>query len=124
MSMRFLSTALAGIAAVLCTTPTFALEPAIAAPSPALASAPRPAMSGARPLASTMLAAQRGGLQVVNDMKLKGAVAGNQAINAVSGSNWIGDGAFSGSTGMPMVIQNSGHNVLIQNATIVNVQVQ
>jgi hypothetical protein len=38
--------------------------------------------------------------------------------------NVISDGAFSGSVGLPMVIQNSGNNVLIQNATIVNVQLK
>ena len=41
-----------------------------------------------------------------------------------TGSNVIADGAFSGASGLPMVIQNSGNNVLIQSATIVNVQLQ
>jgi len=57
-------------------------------------------------------------------MKLNGIVSDNQAYNLVTGGNSISDGAFAGTSGMPTVIQNSGNNVLIQNATIVNVQVQ
>lgn len=70
------------------------------------------------------LEARRGGAEVVNDMKLNGIVSDNQAYNLVTGGNSISEGAFAGASGMPMVIQNSGNNVLIQNATIVNVQVQ
>lgn len=76
------------------------------------------------PMALSALAATRGGTEVFSDMKLKGVVADNQAINLATGSNVIADGAFSGASGLPMVIQNSGNNVLIQSATIVNVQLQ
>ena len=72
----------------------------------------------------TALGSARGGTDVFNDMKLKGVVADNQAANLSTGGNVIADGAFSGASGLPMVIQNSGNNVLIQNATIVNVQLQ
>lgn len=37
-----------------------------------------------------------------------------------SGSNVISSGSFSGSQGLSSVIQNSGNNVIIQSATIVN----
>jgi hypothetical protein len=70
------------------------------------------------------LDARRGGTEVVNDMKLNGVVSDNQAYNLVTGSNSITEGAFAGASGLPTVIQNSGNNVLIQNATIVNVQLQ
>ncbi len=70
------------------------------------------------------LDARRGGTKVVNDMKLNGVVSDNQAYNLVTGSNSITEGAFAGASGLPTVIQNSGNNVLIQNATIVNVQLQ
>jgi len=70
------------------------------------------------------LEARRGGTVVVNDMKLDGVVSDNQAYNLVTGGNSISGGAFADSSGMPTVIQNSGNNVLIQNATIVNVQMQ
>ncbi|WP_147321390.1 hypothetical protein [Rhodoferax lacus] len=67
----------------------------------------------------------RGGFDLVkNDMQLSSAVAGNSAVNVVTGNNTIGDGAFANAGGLPMVIQNSGSNVSIQNATIVNVQLK
>jgi hypothetical protein len=92
--------------------------------------APAPRVQVASPLGTmkavdeATLARKRGGTDVFNDMKLKGVVANNQAINLATGSNMISDGAFSGAAGLPMVIQNSGNNVLIQSATIVNVQVK
>jgi len=70
------------------------------------------------------LATKRGGAEVVNDMLLKGTVADTRASNLTTGNNVIADGAFTGTVGLPMVIQNSGNGVLIQNATIVNVQVK
>jgi hypothetical protein len=57
-------------------------------------------------------------------MQLTGTVTNNAATNVVTGSNYITDGAFTNSAGFPTVIQNSGSNVLIQNATIVNLQMQ
>ena len=51
-----------------------------------------------------------------------GSVAGNSAVNVVSGDNRIGEGAFANASGLPMIIQNSGSNVLIQNGTSINVQ--
>ena len=75
------------------------------------------------PLGNSRLDAYRGGFELVqNDMQLSGTVAGNTAINVPTGSNFIGQGAFANANGLPMVIQNSGSNVLIQNATIFNVQ--
>ena len=65
-----------------------------------------------------------GAADVYNDMQLKGVVADNQAINVTTGHNAITDGSFANASGVPMVVQNSGNNVLIQNATIVNVQVK
>lgn len=71
------------------------------------------------------LTSYRGGFDLVkNDMQLTGTVANNAATNVVTGSNYITDGAFTNSAGFPTVIQNSGSNVLIQNATIVNLQMQ
>jgi hypothetical protein len=67
----------------------------------------------------------RGGTETPwSDMRLSGTVGGNTAVNVVTGANQITDGAFSNASGLPMVIQNSGSNVLIQNATIVNVQIR
>ncbi|NRR29695.1 hypothetical protein HSX11_05810 [Oxalobacteraceae bacterium] len=67
----------------------------------------------------------RGGSDTVwNDMKLNGAVSNNSAVNVATGSNIITNGSFANASGLPMAIQNSGANVLIQNATIINVQLQ
>ena len=55
---------------------------------------------------------------------LGGTVGNNTAINTVSGSNIIDGGSFANSQGLPVVIQNSGSNVLIQNATVINLRLQ
>lgn len=91
--------------------------------TPPEAQSPVP-FSGQPMLDDQALEARRGGTEVVSDMKLNGVVSDNAAYNLVTGGNSISGGAFAGSSGMPMVIQNSGNNVLIQSATIVNVQVQ
>ena len=57
-----------------------------------------------------------------NNANLGGVVSGNSAVNVVTGTNTIDAGAFANMSGIPVVIQNSGANVLIQNATIVNLQ--
>ena len=69
------------------------------------------------------LAQQRGGheSQVFNDMQVNGKVVDNAAINNVTGHNTI-NSAFTGANGLPIVVQNSGNNVLIQNATIINLE--
>ena len=79
---------------------------------------------GSKPMSTDALASRRGGDGVFNENQLKGLVADNRASNLTTGTNVISDGAFSGSVGLPMIIQNSGNNVLIQNATIVNVQLK
>lgn len=66
---------------------------------------------------------QRGGTDTVNnDMRLDGSVANNNAVNVVTGNNVIDAGSFANMSGIPVVIQNTGANVLIQNATIINLQ--
>jgi hypothetical protein len=79
---------------------------------------------GSKPMPAAALATKRGGDRVFNDAQLKGVVSDNQVTNASTGMNVISDGAFAGSAGLSTVIQNSGNNVLIQNATIVNVQLK
>jgi hypothetical protein len=65
---------------------------------------------------------QRGGTDTYNTMRLDGSVAGNTAVNVFTGANSIDTGAFANMSGIPVVIQNSGANVLIQSATIINLQ--
>ena len=77
-----------------------------------------------KPVATDALARHRGGTGVVHsDMRLAGTTAGNTAIHVATGSNAISAGAFSNMSGLPVVIQNSGANVLIQNAVILNLQI-
>jgi hypothetical protein len=71
------------------------------------------------------LAGKRAGTDTVtSDMQLNGAVSGNTAVNVFTGANSISTGSFSNASGLPVAIQNSGANVLIQNATIINIQMQ
>lgn len=87
--------------------------------------APAEPLAWGKPLQTEQLEGYRGGFdRVKNDTQLNGTVADNSALNVWSGFNSIADGAFSNASGLPMVIQNSGSNVLIQNATVVNVQLQ
>lgn len=86
--------------------------------------APRANPLGLKALNGSALSTNRGGSYVLNESRLKGVVADNVAVDVVTGGNFIADGALSGSSGMPTVIQNSGNNVLIQNSTTVNVQVK
>jgi hypothetical protein len=59
---------------------------------------------------------------VLNDTKLNGDVANNSATNVNTGSNTIDSGSFANMSGIPVVIQNTGANVLIQSATVINLQ--
>mgnify|MGYP001157860469 FL=1 len=71
------------------------------------------------------LDSQRGGQDLhISEMDLKGVVGENVATNLTTGGNFIGEGAFGNAAGIPLVVQNSGNNVLIQNAVIVNVKVE
>lgn len=79
---------------------------------------------GIKPVEAKALDIRRGGADVVNEMMLKGVVAENRASNLTTGSNAITEGSFAGVVGIPVVVQNSGNGVLIQNATIINLQVK
>lgn len=99
-----------------------------AMPQPKAAASP-PAPMGTvlagfgKPVGTDALADIRGGAEVVvNDMRLAGVVADNTANRVITGSNAISDGAFANASGLPTVIQNTGANTLIQNATILNVR--
>jgi hypothetical protein len=101
-----------------------AAAPTAPAESTATVVPARPLVFGVKPVDLKVLARKRGGADVINDMQLKGVVADNRAINVTTGNNFITDGAFANASGVPLIVQNTGNNVLIQNATIVNVQVK
>lgn len=77
------------------------------------------------PVGHARLDTQRGGQDMIlNDQKLKATVSNNSASNLNTGNNLITDGALAGANGVPMVIQNSGNNVSIQNTTILNLNLK
>ena len=71
------------------------------------------------------LGTQRGGQdQFLNDMKLNAQLYNNKAVSNMTGGNFVTQDAFAGTKGFATVIQNSGNNVIIQNATILNLRMQ
>jgi hypothetical protein len=127
-------TGLAALAVLAVASTALAQEPAVdSAPGETASagstvqlpsSAAGPSLLRGKALDDDVLAENRGGAQL-SDMKLEGVVAENNAVAiGATGTNVISQGAFANSTGVPMVVQNSGNNVLIQNATIVNVEVK
>ena len=85
--------------------------------------APNDTTAFSRPVGTQVLDASRGGTPLVrNDMDLAGTVADNTARNVRTGDNTIDSGSFANMTGIPVVIQNTGANVLIQNAVILHLQ--
>lgn len=76
------------------------------------------------PVSSATLDEQRGGdeTEIHNNIRVTGEVTDNTATNVVTGANNIQGGSFDNASGVLSVVQNTGANVLIQSATIVNVQ--
>ncbi len=110
-----------GAAAQDTTAPVDAPPLAVAMPVPDV---PVAAISElGHPVAMGRLSTMRGGdaSQTENLIDVDGSVDGNTAHHITSGSNSIADGAFSNASGINTVIQNTGSNVLIQNAMIVTV---
>jgi len=113
-----------------------ATAPAAAPAAPAAATAANASGATAQPrdplaaavIDDSQLNSARGGAESVNaNVTLNtntssGNVTGNVATNLTTGSNNLSDSAFSNSAGVPIVIQNTGNNVLIQNSTILNLQ--
>lgn len=110
----------------LTTAPVLAAPDNASPPGPILSSLPLSSLDSpfdtAVPDAS--LDEYRGGHIETNTNNLDGQLYNNQAFDNVTGSNFVTDGAFAGNSGLSTVVQNSGNNVLIQNATILNLRVQ
>jgi len=70
------------------------------------------------------LSDMRGGAEQVvdNDILVNGRVEDAIADDVLTGSNSVTAGSFANASGISTVIQNTGANVLIQNAMIVNVK--
>lgn len=85
--------------------------------------------SWGKPVAAAQLETQRGGTDlgpqlIINRNDLKAKLYDNVAVDNVTGNNSITGNAFAGASGMPIVMQNSGNNVIMQNATILNLTVK
>ena len=82
--------------------------------------------SWGKPIPAAQLDTQRGGtdlgpqLIITNRNDLKAKLYDNVAVDNVTGNNAINGNAFAGASGLPIVIQNSGNNVIIQSGTILN----
>ncbi len=81
-------------------------------------------MFGSPAMADEQLDQLRGRQTVFNSNDVDGQLYNNEAVSNVTGSNYVTDGSFAGMSGFSTVIQNSGNNVLIQNATVLNLQFQ
>lgn len=104
-------------------TPTFA-TPEIETPTQWTTVKPREVNLLAAPVGVARLEGFRGGDSSKSSNSLiviDGKVEDNIADDVLGGPNTITSGAFDSANGINTVIQNSGSNVLIQNATIVNV---
>lgn len=81
------------------------------------------ALAGMGPsISADSLDQYRGGTAITSEAVSNGLLQDATATNIATGNNSIAGGAFANTFGLPIVIQNSGANVLIQNSTIVNVQ--
>jgi hypothetical protein len=95
------------------------------ASAPTKAATRTPAVAGlGSGVAPSVLANLSGGSNVSENITITGNVSDTSAENVSTGMNWIGGGSFGNAAGLPIVIQNTGNSVLIQNATVVNVQMQ
>ena len=95
----------------------------VQAPAKADTAAAFPRGGLGRALSPAVLGELRGGESTIQiEVRDDGRVDGNTANGVVSGGNIIGGGAFANASGLSVVIQNSGSNVLIQNGTAINVQ--
>ncbi|WP_232427181.1 hypothetical protein [Burkholderia ubonensis] len=113
----------AGVSAAPTPAPSTPVEPSDGtAPAPAATGAPT-VHDDSLGVAMTpdQLDQHRGGDALIGQNYLTGAVTDNVANRVSTGSNSIADGSFANSSGLPTVIQNTGANVLIQNATVLNV---
>lgn len=72
------------------------------------------------------LSLQRGGQDdaQISDMRSRASITNTSTTNVSTGNNTITDGSFVNTPGMPIVVQNSGNNVVIQNSTILNLQLK
>ena len=85
---------------------------------------------GSRTVSLDVLDGQRGGADAhltedrLSKIWADGSMSDVKVVGVASGDNVVSTGSLAGASGMPMLIQNSGSGVLIQNAVILNVEVK
>ncbi|MGE3976853.1 MAG: hypothetical protein AB7F94_04630 [Nitrospira sp.] len=76
------------------------------------------------PVPLEQLDTQRGGTDTgpvtINANILNAKLYDNAAVDNVTGHNTITGNAFAGASGLPIVFQNSGNNVIMQSGTVLN----
>jgi hypothetical protein len=112
-----------GRAAEAATAPAGNRAPAAGADARPAAGSAIPAAL-ARPASAGELEGMRGGAGMSSSATLSGELNGNSATQVATGNNLIQSGSFANAAGLPVVIQNSGANVLIQNATVINLELK
>ncbi|BDU16818.1 hypothetical protein [Lysobacter auxotrophicus] len=99
------------------------VTPAFVEPVPVDATAAPDAAFGTAVDPGALSDLRGGDAQVVdNDILVNGRVEDAIADDVLTGSNAVTSGSFANASGISTVIQNTGANVLIQNAMIVNVK--
>lgn len=100
----------------------------VAAPHAASAEV-KPLFATVTPVSDEALGAESGKAQlqldkvVINTQELNGVLQGNVATGTTNGDNTISGEAFGNAAGFVTAIQNTGNNVLIQDATIINISI-
>jgi hypothetical protein len=120
--MHIISRACAGALAALLALPVVAATGGPALAPSAVADPPSPSAPAAAASADLLDSARGGSDAIASDTRVQGGVNGNSATNVSTGANVIQSGSFANAAGMPVVIQNTGANVLIQSTTVINVQ--
>lgn len=60
----------------------------------------------------------------LNDVRADASVANNVLNSQTTGGNLVEAGAFSNAAGLVFNVQNSGNHVIIQNTTLINVNLE
>ena len=84
------------------------------------------------PVSSDILETQSGGQSLTieridmlaNSMNLNAEMKENLLISSGTGINQVSDNAFGNASGIATVVQNSGNQVIINNAFILNLKMQ
>jgi hypothetical protein len=81
-----------------------------------------------RPLSEAELEAHSGGqatgFQVINDSVFNADISNNALDSGSTGDNAVNDSAFTNLSGLALIIQNSGNNVIIQNTTVIAITME